>query len=72
MVRGARICESHRMEPQSENQTPHPAPAAEGNPAYPSLDEREKIVEEHKKHPEEVKKIPADLIKDFAAGQKDS
>ena len=44
--------------------TPHPAPAVDGNPAYPSLDERNKIIKEHKKHPEEpVKKIPADLIK---------
>jgi hypothetical protein len=59
------LCEYARMKPQDEKTTPHPEPAVDGNPAYPSLDEREKIVEENKKHPEEVKKIPADLIKDY-------
>lgn len=42
----------------------HPAPAAEGNPAYPSLEERDKMVAKNKKKNEAVKKIPADLIKD--------
>jgi len=44
--------------------TPHPAPAVDGNPAYPSLEERKKIIDKNEKHPEPVKKIPADLIRD--------
>lgn len=63
------LCEYARMKPQDEKPTPHPGPAVDGNPAYPSLDEREKIVEENKKHSEEVKKIPADLIKDHPPGE---
>ena len=39
------------------------SPAASGNPAYPSLQAREKLVAENKKHPEVVKKIPADALK---------
>ncbi|HEY8932218.1 MAG TPA: hypothetical protein VIM44_02780 [Rariglobus sp.] len=52
------------MKPQSVTPTPHPPPAADGNPAYPSLEEREKIVDKHKNTSEEVRKIPADLMHD--------
>jgi hypothetical protein len=44
----------------------HPVPAEDGNPAYPSLEERNKIIEHNKRNPEPVKKIPADLINDSA------
>lgn len=66
------MCENVRMKPHPHKPTPHPEPAVDGNPAYPSLDEREKIVEAHKKNPEEVKKIPADFIKDFPPEDKKS
>ncbi len=51
--------------------TAHPAPAVDGNPAYPSLKEREKIINKNKKHPEPVRKIPADLIKDAPSPQEE-
>jgi hypothetical protein len=49
------------------NKSPgHSVPAKEGNPAYPTLEERNKIVAHNQKNPEPVKKIPADLINDPA------
>jgi hypothetical protein len=52
--------------------TPDTQPAPSGNPAYPSLQDREKLVTENKKNTgEPVKKIPADQLKKHeSAGDK--
>jgi hypothetical protein len=43
------------------------SPATSGNPAYPSLKARDKIIAENKNRPEIVKKISADQIKKHEA-----
>lgn len=40
-----------------------PAAKPVGNPAYPSLAEREKIVAKNRKKTEHVKKLPADELR---------
>lgn len=54
------------MKQTARTSSPSTSPAASGNPAYPSLEAREKLVAENEKHPETVKKIPADALKKAA------
>lgn len=55
------------MKHTARTSPPSTSPAVSGNPAYPSLEAREKLVAENEKHPEAVKKIPADTLKKTAA-----
>lgn len=54
------------MKHAARTSSPSTSPAASGNPAYPSLEAREKLVVENEKHPEAVKKIPAAALKKTA------